>query len=168
MLLSLFCSSAFLALLAQEHSLCCDDLGAAFNSDVAFLVLHLFGELGKSSVHFFGLNNFSLKKPWAQAAGCTLLRWMPGFLKVDKLHIPCPPTAVTEIRKLCIRNTHSVLTWEILHGDRGRLTLACTASWWPPSQATFLHLLFLSCPIHWFLINPLPCLPMHPSRPGSL
>lgn len=62
MLLSPFCSSAFWALLAQEHNLCCDDLGAAFNSDVAFLFLHLFRDLGNSSVHFLGLNDFSLQE----------------------------------------------------------------------------------------------------------
>lgn len=37
-----FCCSASLALLAQEQSLCCDDLGAAVNSDIAAFFFFFF------------------------------------------------------------------------------------------------------------------------------
>lgn len=58
---------------------------------------------------------------------------------------------------MCQKHTFSSL--------RGWLTLACTVCWWP----TCLGNIFAPfIPLQWFLINPLPCLPMHPSSPGSL
>jgi len=91
---SSFCCSTSLALLAQEQSLCHDDLGAAVNSDIAFFfpLFYFFGELGKSDVCCEPQAILHPQKAWAQVARCALFRRMLGFAKAHAMSISCLPT----------------------------------------------------------------------------
>lgn len=97
---------------------------------------------------------------------------MSVFLKVHKLHIPCLPTAFTEIWQLCVRNTDLVLTGETLHRGRGWLTSTWTVCWWPPCLgnlfASFIPFLpHLVIPDQPFAMPPPPPLQPRISLPQS-
>lgn len=149
-----FCSSAFLTLLAQEHSLCCGDLGAALNSDVAFFFFcSSIWRAAKEQCIFLGLSNFSPQETLGTS------RWVYTFqvdarvFEVMQTAHPLSPCCFHR-NSAVIHQTHSVLTWDMLHRDRAWLTLACTVCWWPPCLGNIFP------PFIPFLLHPV--IPDHP------